>query len=59
MNVNIPVLNGGLFKRAATKKPSARAAAADKDVEELSVQIAREVRVAWLERERRVSAART
>lgn len=48
VNVNIPVLNGGLFK-ARREEAEARAAAADKDVEELSVQIARDVRVAWLD----------
>lgn len=45
--VNIPVLNGGLFK-ARRQEAESRAAAAAKDVEALSVQIARDVRVAWL-----------
>lgn len=48
VNVNIPVLNGGLFK-ARREEAEARAAAADKDVEALSIQIARDVRVAWLD----------
>jgi outer membrane protein len=47
INVNIPVLNGGLFK-ARREEAETRAAAAAKDVEDLSVQIARDVRVAWL-----------
>ncbi|HUA86210.1 MAG TPA: TolC family protein [Bryobacteraceae bacterium] len=48
VNVNIPVLNGGLFK-ARREEAESRAAAADKDVEALSVQIASDVRVAWLD----------
>jgi outer membrane protein len=48
VNVNIPVLNGGLFK-ARREEAESRAAAAGKDVQDLSVQIAREVRVAWLD----------
>lgn len=48
VNVNIPVLNGGLFK-ARREEAESRAAAADKDVEALSVQITRDVRVAWLD----------
>ncbi len=47
-NINIPVLNGGLFK-ARREEAESRAAAADKDVEALSVQIASDVRVAWLD----------
>jgi outer membrane protein len=47
VNVNIPVLNGGLFK-ARREEAESRAAAAAKDVQDLSVQIARDVRVAWL-----------
>ena len=47
INVNIPVLNGGLFK-ARREEAESRAAAAAKDVQELSLQIARDVRVAWL-----------
>jgi outer membrane protein len=47
VNINIPVLNGGLFK-ARREEAEARAAAAAKDVQDLSVQIARDVRVAWL-----------
>ncbi len=48
INVSIPVLNGGLFK-ARREEAESRAAAANKDVLSLSVQIARDVRVAWLD----------
>lgn len=48
INVNIPVLNGGLFK-ARREEAASHAAAAGKDVQELSVRIARDVRVAWLD----------
>jgi len=48
VNVNIPVLNGGLFK-ARREEAESRAAAARKDIQNLSVQIARDVRVAWLD----------
>jgi outer membrane protein len=47
VNVNIPVLNGGLFK-ARREEAESRAAAAAKDVQDLSVRIARDVRIAWL-----------
>jgi outer membrane protein len=47
INVNIPVFNGGLFK-ARREEAESRAAAAAKDVQDLSLQIARDVRVAWL-----------
>jgi outer membrane protein len=47
INVNIPVLNGGLFK-ARRGEAEAHAAAAAKDVETLSLQIGRDVQVAWL-----------
>jgi outer membrane protein len=48
VNVNIPVLNGGLFK-ARREEAESRAAAASKDVENLSLRIAADVRVAWLD----------
>jgi outer membrane protein len=48
INVNIPILNGGLFK-ARREEAESRAEAAGKDVMDLSVQIARDVRVAWLD----------
>jgi outer membrane protein len=48
VNVSIPILNGGLFK-ARREEAETRAAAAAKDVQTLSVQIARDVRVTWLD----------
>jgi outer membrane protein len=48
VNITVPVLNGGLFS-ARRAEAEERAAAARSDVNALSVQIAREVRVAWLE----------
>jgi outer membrane protein len=48
VNLNIPLLNGGLFK-ARREEAESRAAAASKDIEDLSVHIARDVRVAWLD----------
>jgi outer membrane protein len=48
ININIPVLNGGLFK-ARREEAESRAAAAAKDVQDLSLQIARDVQVAWLD----------
>jgi outer membrane protein len=48
VNVTIPILNGGLFA-ARRSEAEQRAAAAESDVRTMSVQIAREVRVAWLE----------
>jgi outer membrane protein len=48
VNLNIPVLNGGLF-RARREEAESRAAAGTKDVQDLILQIARDVRVAWLD----------
>jgi outer membrane protein len=48
VNMSIPVLNGGLFK-ARREEAESHAAAADKAVEDLTVRIARDVRVAWLD----------
>ena len=48
INLTIPVLNGGLFK-ARREEAESHAAAADKDVQNLLVQIARDVRVVWLD----------
>jgi outer membrane protein len=48
VNVNIPVFNGGLFK-ARREEAEARTAAASKDVDSLTLQIAADVRVAWLD----------
>ncbi len=47
LNVNIPILNGGLF-RARQFEAEARSAAEEKGVEDLVLQIQRDVRVAWL-----------
>jgi len=47
ININIPIFNGGLY-RARHEGALARAAAASKDAEDLSVAVARDVRVAWL-----------
>ena len=47
VNITIPLLNGGLFS-ARRAEAEQRAAAADNDVKALSVQVVREVRVAWL-----------
>ena len=48
VNMNIPVLNGGLFK-ARREEAESRAAAAAKDVENLALHVAADVRVAWLD----------
>ncbi len=48
INVSIPVLNGGLFA-ARHAEAEARAQSAQKDVQDLSVQIARDVQVTWLD----------
>jgi len=48
VNVSVPILNGKLFAARKTEA-ELRAQAADKDVEDLSVQVARQVRIAWLE----------
>jgi len=48
INLNIPILNGGLFK-ARREEAEAHAAAADKDTEALAVNVARDVQVAWLD----------
>jgi outer membrane protein len=46
INVNIPIFNGGLFAARQTEA-SLRAKAADKDVQDLSINISRDVRMAW------------
>jgi outer membrane protein len=46
VNINIPVFNGGLFA-ARRSEALSRAKAADKDVDNLSLQIGRDVRTAW------------
>ncbi len=48
VNLNIPVLNGGSFK-ARREEAESRAAAAGKDVQDLALRIARDVRIAWLD----------
>jgi outer membrane protein len=48
VNVNIPILNGGLFK-ARRQEAESRTAAGSKDVQDLTVLIGRDVRVAWLD----------
>ncbi len=48
INVNIPILNGGLYS-ARRREAEQRAAALESDVQTLSLQVASEVRVAWLE----------
>lgn len=47
VNVNVPILNGGLFK-ARRQEAESRAAAASKEAQALAVQIAQDVQVAWL-----------
>jgi len=47
VNINIPVLNGGLFA-ARRSEALLRAQAADNDVKDLSIAISRDVRAAWL-----------
>jgi outer membrane protein len=48
VNVKIPVFNGGLF-RARRFEAEARAAAAEKAVQDSELQVCRDVRVAWLD----------
>jgi outer membrane protein len=48
VNLNIPIFNGGLFA-ARRSEAELRAQAADKDVQELTLQISKDVRVAWLD----------
>jgi len=47
-NVTVPILNGRLFSARRTEA-ELRAQAAQKDVEDLTVQISEQVRLAWLE----------
>lgn len=47
-NVNIPILNGKLYG-ARHAEAELRAQAADKDVQDLSIQISEQVRMSWLE----------
>ncbi|HXI42194.1 MAG TPA: TolC family protein [Candidatus Limnocylindrales bacterium] len=48
VNVSIPILNGKLYA-ARRGEAELRAQASDRDVEDLTVQVSEEVRVAWLE----------
>lgn len=48
INVTLPFLNGGLFS-ARFAEAELHAQAADKDIQDLTVQIARDVRIAWLQ----------
>jgi outer membrane protein len=48
VNVSVPILNGRLYA-ARQSEAELRAQAAGKDVEDLTVQISGQVRVAWLE----------
>jgi outer membrane protein len=48
VNVNVPIFTGGLLK-ARRSTAALQAEAKDKDVEDLKVQIAQEVRNAWFE----------
>lgn len=48
VTVNIPVLNGGLFS-ARRAEAQLRAREADKRLEDFSLQVSREVQVAWFE----------
>jgi len=48
INVTLPFLNGGLFS-SRYAEAQLRSQAVDKDVQDLTVQISRDVRIAWLE----------
>ena len=48
VNVSVPILNGKLYAARQTEA-ELRAQAADRDVENLTVQVSEQVRVAWLE----------
>jgi outer membrane protein len=48
VNVSVPIFNGNLYA-ARRSEAELRAAAVDRDVEDLTVQVSQQVRVAWLE----------
>jgi len=48
LNVSVPILNGNLYA-ARRSEAELRAQAADRDVEDLTIQVSQQVRVAWLE----------
>jgi outer membrane protein len=47
-NITVPILNGKLYA-ARRSEAELRAQAAEKDVEDLSIQVSEQVRMAWLE----------
>ena len=47
MNVNVPIFNGGLF-RSRQFEAESRAAAEEKSVQDLELEIKRDVHIAWL-----------
>lgn len=48
ININIPVFNGGLFA-ARQSEAALRARAANKDIQDVSIQVSRQVQEAWLQ----------
>lgn len=48
VNMSVPIFNGGLFA-ARRSEAELRAAAVKRDVDDLSLRVTRDVRVAWLE----------
>jgi outer membrane protein len=48
VNVSVPIFNGNLYA-ARHSEAELRAEAVDKDVEDLTVQVSEQVRLAWLE----------
>ncbi len=48
VNVNVPIFNGNLYSARHTEA-ELRAQAADRDVEDLAIQVSEQSRVAWLE----------
>ncbi len=48
VNVTLPFLNGGLYS-ARYAEADLRAQAAEKDLQDLTIQISRDVRIAWLQ----------
>jgi outer membrane protein len=48
VNVSVPIFNGNLYA-ARRSEAELRAEAVDRDVEDLTVQVSQQVRVAWLE----------
>jgi outer membrane protein len=48
VNINVPIFNGGLL-RARREEAALQAQAGDKDLENLRIQVAQQVRYAWFE----------